>query len=112
MQESAREKDREYQKLKASSYHSSEENGILLHNACYYQNHFDKIKRKALLAPNTLPNEGFSAPLPVVNNETQNNNVGIDRHINKGRGNMFTNTGGVNAVVNGMEANGVRYSHP
>ena len=36
MQESAREKDREYQKLKASSYHSSEENGILLHNACYY----------------------------------------------------------------------------
>ena len=67
------------------------------------QNSYDKIKRKALLAPNTLTNDGFAAPLLLPNEIATN-----ERHMNKARGNMFVTAGGnVNAVVGGMEANGV-----
>ncbi|KAH8118342.1 hypothetical protein DFH11DRAFT_1540541 [Phellopilus nigrolimitatus] len=85
MQDSARERDKEYQKLK---------------------NHYEKIKRKTLLAPHSLTNDGFAVPLPS-NNENQ---MMTDKHINKQRGNAFANPGGVNigAVVGGMEANGIQ----
>ncbi|THH10087.1 hypothetical protein EW145_g1563 [Phellinidium pouzarii] len=70
------------------------------------ENHYDKIKRKALLAPNSLANDGFAAPMPVQNE----NQMIADRHSNKGWGNMFANSGAVNfgAVVGGMEANGIQ----
>ncbi|KAL5530182.1 hypothetical protein ACEPAF_6439 [Sanghuangporus sanghuang] len=82
MQDAARERDKEYQKLK---------------------NHYDKIKRKALLAPNSLANDGFAMPGPASNE----NQMAMERPMNKGR-NVFANPGGVNAVVGGMEANGIQ----
>ncbi|KAL5487811.1 hypothetical protein ACEPAI_5919 [Sanghuangporus weigelae] len=82
MQDAARERDKEYQKLK---------------------NHYDKIKRKALLAPNSLANDGFAMPGPA----SSENQMVMERPMNKGR-NMFANPGGVNAVVGGMEANGIQ----
>ena len=75
---------------------------VLLHSSCKFsQNSYDKIKRKALLAPNTLANDGFAAPLAITNEHM------ADRQMNKPRGNMFAVGGNVNAVVGGMEANGV-----
>ncbi|KAL5508017.1 hypothetical protein ACEPAH_5635 [Sanghuangporus vaninii] len=82
MQDAARERDKEYQKLK---------------------NHYDKIKRKALLAPNSLANDGFAMPGPA----SSENQMNMERPMNKGR-NMFANPGGINAVVGGMEANGIQ----
>ena len=73
------------------------------------QNHYDKIKRKALLAPNTLPADvsgGFVAPPPVQSDH-------LDRHQPRYRGATgglsTSTTGGVDigAVVGGMEASGV-----
>ncbi|KAJ7904231.1 hypothetical protein B0H14DRAFT_593878 [Mycena olivaceomarginata] len=66
LQEAAREQDKEYQKLKAQH---------------------DKIKRKALLAPNAVA--------AVENNQPQTRRA-------------FSNPGAVGAVVGGMEANGIQ----
>lgn len=61
-----------------------------------------------MLAPNSLTTDGFAAPhaLQPAQNENQ---VLVDRHASKGKGNLFSNAGGMNigAVVGGMEASGV-----
>ncbi|KLO15898.1 hypothetical protein SCHPADRAFT_938360 [Schizopora paradoxa] len=94
LQESSRERDKEYQKLK---------------------NQYDKIKRKALLAPNGLGNE-LPTGLGAHNNaqgQHEVQNAINDRQANKARtmNNPFNRAGpgvDIGAVVGGMEANGVR----
>ncbi|KAI0921955.1 hypothetical protein AcW2_006780 [Taiwanofungus camphoratus] len=91
-QDSLRERDKEYQKLKTQ---------------------YDKIKRKALLAPNVV---GGDSAIPLIN-ENPANHTGersaLDEHLNKMRQGMpFGTTLGavdVGAVVGDMEANSVRH---
>ncbi|KAI0939068.1 hypothetical protein AcV5_000586 [Taiwanofungus camphoratus] len=90
-QDSLRERDKEYQKLKTQ---------------------YDKIKRKALLAPNVV---GGDSAIPLIN-ENPANHTGersaLDEHTNKMRQGMpFGTTLGavdVGAVVGGMEANSIQ----
>lgn len=52
-----------------------------------------------------MSNDGFL----VTGAAPNENQIGMERPMNKGRS-MFANPGGVNAVVGGMEANGVCYT--
>jgi hypothetical protein len=90
MQDAARERDKEYQKLKVgvTSTFGAEQKGL----SGILQSQHDKIKRKALLAPN--------APGGAAANHSSD-----DPHSNKLR--AFANPVDLGAVVGGMEASGV-----
>jgi len=85
LQDTSRERDKEYQKLKAQH---------------------DKIKRKALLAPNTTGQDvsvGFGGSLShVVDRQT------LEDHQGKGSTSFGSNTVDLGAVIGGMEANGIQ----
>jgi hypothetical protein len=74
-------------------------------NTCCIKAQHDKIKRKALLAPNTTGQDvsvGFGGSLShVVDRQT------LEDHQGKGRTGFGSNTVDLGAVIGGMEANGV-----
>lgn len=87
LQDSIKERDKEYQKLKT---------------------HYDKIKRKALLAPGLGGNE--STGLMAGADGYHADRVGLNEQQNKHRSGMaFGATVDMGAVVGDMEANGVCY---
>ncbi|KAF8897248.1 hypothetical protein BD779DRAFT_1667251 [Infundibulicybe gibba] len=96
LQDTAREKDKEYQKLKASSnLRSSFTFRYLTHS----QNQYEKIKRKALLGPGPanleVPHPGFVGPgpgNPEMHPKLRNHGAPVDLEF----------------VVGGMEANGIQ----
>lgn len=75
------------------------------------QTHYDKIKRKALLAPGLVGNENTGLMAGADGHPADR--VGLNEQQNKHRSGMaFGATVDMGAVVGDMEANGVRSSFP
>jgi len=104
LQETLRNQDKEYQKLKACTFRV----GILILLNLVQQSHCDKIKRKALLAPPQAVNEAnrsLSMPAAVLRDRLPQDENQRHRTLATNSGNSAVDLG---AVVDGMDANGVR----
>jgi E3 ubiquitin-protein ligase CCNP1IP1 len=94
LQDSSREREKEYQKLKVAK--------TLPRGLIYSQLHqaqYDKAKRKSLLAPSTAPPGQSGGGVNMFDRPPQ------DDH-NKGRSGVD-----IGAVIGGMDANGVQDSY-
>lgn len=99
MQDAAREKDREYQKLKVLSVLS---HLFIVLTLELHQNQYDRIKRKALLAPNTTNDiPSFAAPAAGADSQMH---VREFSKVQSGPDYVGQN---LNAVASGMETHGV-----
>lgn len=98
IQDSLKEREKEYQKLKV--HHSRHHFYMTFHRLINSQSQHDKIKRKALLQPSTIGQENMRGmPIPAESN--------VIPKVPTGFAVPSSTAVDMNAVVGGMEASGV-----
>ena len=103
LQDGSRERDKEYAKLKVSRTTLVEDILSSLHEL-FMKAHFDKLKRKALFGPGN-GNDNVAGVNPQVQGQ-YHDDLRLKAKNNPGNHQM-NSASNLNAIVGGMEANGV-----